>query len=656
MLRQSPPAFFTVKKTTPETKTDRGYLAGHCRQAFCYYRVMNSALFSAPNMQALAATCRPAAQWLSHMSPDISPLLAAMGKNSHGMTDLQLPDGRYLFDAAPPAVCYGKWIPDSAHRKDSGPAADRHNLARSATVVIGCNVGYGLVHLVDNTPDTHKILLLEPDAAMLALCLSQSDFSPFIRSGKLTVLPPDRTVVHDIIRRLDVQYLFGSIHLRADLPSQQISPLYAEWANIVHGMMDSFGLEMLTLRKVQDTMVSNELANFRTALRNGSLNPLENMLRGLPALIVGAGPSLESNGPVIAPHTADAVIATSLQALPACRKAGIKPHFCLAIDWGEVMTAVYNRLDNEWAADIPLIYSTKTRHEVVARYPGPALPLWTVGGLATFIGGSGDLVLEAGSNVNVAIVRLLYWAGVRRFTLLGQDLGWKGDRSHASGHHATMLRSHQAARDIDGNPIRTDNKFLAAARELEQDFRIHTDIEAYNIYGGGLPIHGAANITAQDALDNNLLQARGASLDKLRLALQQAMIPCNQPAWEPREEQWRSSLRHVQRRLEKLLRKAARNHDDITATLRQVHAFLRQDPLYLPYLYNEIMDIAGMGLGRLRYGPADLKAFKDIVRRVLHKVRHMDSVLCTPAHDSCVPVSAASSASGGSVRPQAQTL
>lgn len=596
----------------------------------------------------MIATSRPAAEWLSRVSPDIDPLLARMGKNRWEMVDMQMPEGGYLFDAAPPAMCYSSWIPKEAHTKDSGPGSDRNSLSRSATVIIGCNVGYGLVHVINNTPDSHKIVLLEPDAAMLALCFSQSDFSPYIRSGKLTVLPPDRVVVNDILRRLDVQYLFGSVHLRIDLPSQQISPAYSEWGGIVKGMLDNFGLEMVTLRNVQDVMVSNELDNFRTALRNGSLNPLEGKLRDIPALIVGAGPSLSVNGPVIAAADKQTVIATSLQAMPACQRVGIKPHFCVAIDWGAVLMGVYDRLDKEWAADIPLIYSTKIRNEVVASYPGPTIPLWTVGGLATFIGGNGDLVLEAGSNVNVAILRLLYWAGARKFALLGQDLGWNADRSHAEGHPTTMLKIQQPARDRFGNTISTNKKFLAAARELEQDFRTHNDIEAYNIYGGGLPINGASYITPQEACEKGILKAPEEYAGKLRLALQQAMVPCSQPFWEPREEQWRTSLRHVQRKLEKLLKKPAKNHVEITGTLKQVHEFLRQDPLYLPYLYNEIMDVAGIGYGRYHYGPTDLKAFKEVVKKVLKKVQRMDSVLCSAPRQAEAPVhSAAQLITGG---------
>jgi hypothetical protein len=59
-----------------------------------------------------------------------------------------------------------------------------------------------------------------------------------------------------------------------------------------------------------------------------------------------------------------------------------------------------------------------------------------------------------------------------------------------------------------------------------------------------------------------------------------------------------------------------------------VHIFLRQNPLYLPYLYNEIMDVAGLAQTRTRYVFKDQSEFKGIMKRVMQKTREMDRVLC----------------------------
>ncbi len=87
------------------------------------------------------------------------------------------------------------------------------------------------------------------------------------------------------------------------------------------------------------------------------------------AVILGAGPSLAKFGPELAKNPGQAVFTTSLQGLPAVHKAGIKPHFCIGIDYNASMGRVYQQLDHEWAKDIPLIYSTKLDHEVLAAYP-----------------------------------------------------------------------------------------------------------------------------------------------------------------------------------------------------------------------------------------------------------------------------------------------
>ncbi len=55
----------------------------------------------------------------------------------------------------------------------------------SATIIVGCNVGYGVNQVLMNTPDTHKVIVSEPNPEMLLACLGQTDYRPFMKAGKL---------------------------------------------------------------------------------------------------------------------------------------------------------------------------------------------------------------------------------------------------------------------------------------------------------------------------------------------------------------------------------------------------------------------------------------------------------------------------------------
>ncbi len=557
-------------------------------------------------------------RWLADAGLDPEAVIDKIVPNERwGRLDYRLEKGGTLFAGFHPDMVYRDWAPvDDSHA--------------SASVLVGVNLGYGLNHVLTNTSDRHKVIVVEPDPAMLLACLGQSDYSPFMKVGKVEFLPPDREALAQAVRGLDVRFLFGSIHLRLDLPSRQISGEYALWGRICQELLENATVEYATLRRKQDVMVGNELANFQRAMTEGGVERLQGMAKGLPAVILGAGPSLGEIGPELAEAPGCALYATALQTLPVLQEMGIKPHFCMAIDYSEGMRRLYDRLDTEWAADIPLIYSTKLNPEVLARYPGPTIPMWTLGGMATYLVGDSGFVLDAAGNVSVALLRFLAWCGVERIILAGQDFGWQGDSTHVRGHHSAGHKATYKTVEIknrDGETLHSSMSILTALRDMERDIE-SISLPVYNIYGGGAVINGSRHVTLEEAHDKGLLASTPGALDRFKGTLGTVGTPSPWPHVSPLSHEWATSLRSVQKRLDKLFKKAERNQVEIHRAFTEVHIFLRQNPLYLPYLYNEIMDVAGLAQTRIRYVFKDQSEFKGIMKRVLQKTREMDRVLC----------------------------
>uniref|UniRef100_B8DJH2 6-hydroxymethylpterin diphosphokinase MptE-like domain-containing protein n=1 Tax=Nitratidesulfovibrio vulgaris (strain DSM 19637 / Miyazaki F) TaxID=883 RepID=B8DJH2_NITV9 len=581
---------------------------------------MNHTQFLADNTKALTAAQPQVAAWLAANAPAPETLAPRLRLNRWNMLDVELEDGRRLFDAFPPQFAYRSWPPTE-------------QAERSGTIIVGANLGYGINHMLEQTPPRHRLLVVEPDPAMLSLCLGLTDYRPFIESGRLTFVAPQFDALVAAVRGCDKQFLFGRILLQADLPSQQIGPAYAHWTRICREQLDALSVELSTLRRAQDVMVGNELSNFRRALADGDMKSLRGALGGLPAVIAGAGPSLAASAPAVARLEHRALVTAALQTLPAMQAVGIRPHLALCIDYSDGIFRVYDRLDPEWARHVPLIYSTKVQPEVVRRYPGPTLPLWTVGGMATFIAGKDDLVLDAAGNVSVALLRLLHWMGAGRMVLAGQDFGWRGEASHATGHHAAAITV--GTLDLPGRdgPVRSTLPYATALLDMEQDIRT-LQLDVVNLYGGGALIRGARAIAPDDLnrelpppADGGNASGDADILAVFRQRLDAAMTPCEQPLFAPRLPQWRTSLRNAQKRLETLFRKPERHGAEIVEMLGRVHFFLRQDPICTPYLYNEIMDVSGLVHGRDRFGLPQMTEFRQIARRVLDKIRRIDEVM-----------------------------
>jgi len=573
-------------------------------------------MFLNDNIKALIAAKAPVAAWLAQLGTDPTQVYERVFRNKVNLLDWRMEDGHGLYEKLPPPLLYEAWRP-----KDKAEGG--------ATVIVGAGLGYGINHVLTGTPPSHKILVVEPMPEMLLACLGQTDYRPFIASGQLSFLPPDPTVVEKAIAGLDVSFLFSRINLHSDLACKQMSPLYAQATLMVKAKLESLSVELSTLRHKQEVMVGNELHNYARAMDGGSLVRVQGMARGLTAVVLGAGPSLAKFAPDLLALRDRAFFVTALQTLPALERLGLKPDLCLAIDFNPGMVDPINNLhDRAFAADIPFIYSTKMNPAVMDGYPGPMIPLWTQGGIGTFVLKDQELVLDAGGNVGVTLVRFLSWAGAKRFILVGQDFAWQGATTHAAGHHSAARphtfcpREDVKLKNLYGEEIFTHLGFLAAKRDIEKDIAA-TKIPVYNLYGGGIVIRGATNIDMAALRDQNLIASEG-SKEAFLDALHRAARPRVRPIFTPRAPQWAMSLKNVGHRLDKLFRKADKHQQEIRHILSQILVFLKQDPLYLPYLYNEIMDIAGLVQTHAHYGVKELTIFKDVKKRVLRKIKEMD--------------------------------
>lgn len=571
--------------------------------------------FLEKNLGCMTAAGHPVAAWLKKNESRLTALREQIYFNNWGVMDIPISGGQGIFNSMPPAAFYREWV------RLEKPET-------SATIVVGSNLGYGLNTLLQQLPESHKVVVIEPDPARLGACLGMTDYTPFFESRRLFFLPPDKELFLDILQYMDLQVFFGSIYLRVDVPSQQFGPEYSHWGRIFREMLEDFTVEMSTLRRRQDEMVGNEIANYERAFNDGSVMRLANSAQGLSAVILGAGPSLKDFASGLKECTSHALFTAGLQTMPALKKLGLKPHLCMALDYSRGMLRIYDRLDREWAKDVPLLYSTKVLPEVVDNYPGPTIPFWTVGGLATSVLKEREYVLDAGGNVSVALMRLLAWFGVSSFLLAGQDFSWKGESSHAEGHHSANKkkydpRKHIKLKNLEGEEIITTSPYMAAMRDMERD-AAGLGIPVYNLYGGGVNIRGAKPVSLDDAFVKGLLASAPGSMERFTTALAAARQPAAKPVFDRRAPKWSSSIKNAGKRLEKLFKRPEKNQQEIHELMEHMHIFLRQDPLYAPYLYNEIIDMAGLSRAKSRYAREDLSKFSKVTKRALAKIREVD--------------------------------
>ena len=128
--------------------------------------------FLKANLEVLEQYNPALMDWLKSNVPDMNGIASRLIRNSRGMIDWPLPSGLGLFESLNPHQLYRNWVVerDADHR---------------ASIIIGCNLGYGINYLLSNTPDRHKVLVIEPNPEMLVACLSQTDYRRYLLDNPL---------------------------------------------------------------------------------------------------------------------------------------------------------------------------------------------------------------------------------------------------------------------------------------------------------------------------------------------------------------------------------------------------------------------------------------------------------------------------------------
>ena len=187
-------------------------------------------------------------------------------------------------------------------------------------------------------------------------------------------------------------------------------------------------------------LFENFLHNLKILPHSFYANRLEGKFRGIPAVICGAGPSLQSALPLLKTIEKKALVIGGGSTLAALTSQGIAPHFGVAIDPN---LEEFRRLKNSFHFEVPFLYSTRLFPECFQTCNGPfgymrsgiggVLELWIEEALEL----TGSLVGQELDSEALSVTSIcLAWAqflGCNPIFLTGVDLAYTGNSRYASG-------------------------------------------------------------------------------------------------------------------------------------------------------------------------------------------------------------------------------
>lgn len=261
--------------------------------------------------------------------------------------------------------------------------------------------------------------------------------------------------------------------------------------------------------------------------------------QGVPAIICGAGPSLDKNIDIVASLQDRALIFAGGTAMNAVNARGIVPHFGVGIDPNPDH---YARLLMNQAYEAPFLYMSRMLHSALKMVHGERV--FVTGSSGYDIGrwveeklGIEGEAIDAGYNVLNFSLSIAKSMGCNPLILVGVDLAYSQDRSYASGivshpihdrrRHFSTKSSAEALlqkKDIFGNPVRTLWKWVGESFWYTKFAGQNPDVLIVNATEGGIGFPGIENMTLAEVSERYLTKTYDVA-SMVHGAIQKSRMP-----------------------------------------------------------------------------------------------------------------------------------
>lgn len=404
------------------------------------------------------------------------------------------------------------------------------------------------------------------------LIFLSDDFSQFLQIEEAHEILLDPQVVCEAPQEIDAlaeRFPFSFVEMVC-LPSLKTKKFQSLRLQLLRKTTLSYAIHLDRLHGYQP--FTNFIQNLKQIPHSFYANGLKGCFSGIPAVVCGAGPSLQKAIPYLKELEEKALLIAGGSTLAALSSQGVTPHFGMAIDPN---LEEFRRLKNSFAFEVPFLYSTRVFPAVFQTCNGP------FGYMRSGIGGLLELWIEEElgladpllgthlSSESISVTAIcLAWAeflGCNPIVLSGVDLAYTNNKHYAEGvdrgeelELIAGLKKNTAdkiikKKDRKGRPVFTAVRWLMESSSISHFAKMHPEVTFINTTDGGIEIPEIA----YEPLEK--VAAEWARMD-LRKKVRDAIFRSNMPIGSEeiiknKLEELSSSLGRVISHLEVLVKK-----------------------------------------------------------------------------------------------------
>lgn len=368
--------------------------------------------------------------------------------------------------------------------------------------------------IIEKTSDGTRILVIEKNPYVMKYQFQHENLEELIKSNKLVISAgEDKILEYVIVACMGADWENLAQNLTAiSMPNYSV---YGEFrSKCLRKIANSILVEIRSLgNSLPDVMkgVTNNYKNVDACIYANGIEELKGQFKGIPGIVVGAGPSLDKNLKLLKQAEGRAVIITTDASMRACERMNVKPDAIASIERDEPTYRHFYK-DRIFDKDMVLVGPGLLWPDILKEYPGKkVLMSKTASGTdnwwAQFFPQMEHLMM--GFSCSTVAHAVLDQMGCEPIIHIGQDLALTGNKRHSENskvfknndvNEVSEEEWEASAEDIYGNQIRTTDT-LNLFRHTMEDMILASGKEVIDATEGGAKIKGTKIMTFQEAID-----------------------------------------------------------------------------------------------------------------------------------------------------------
>jgi hypothetical protein len=329
----------------------------------------------------------------------------------------------------PTALLNGKFL-HSPRDPVTEAARATEQMARrepACAVILGFGLGYQTEALLATTESMH-IIVFEPEDEVSAELREARDVTAVRASGRLTWCETVPELEESLVNHAAAGFEVLSLQARRGADPE----LYNQADRALAAFRSRVEINSNTLVRFGRLWVRNLCRNVGALAAGIPVTRLEGIFRGLPGILLAAGPGLDQILHYLPDLSERMVVVAVDTAVRACRDRGVQPDIAVVVDpqyWNA------RHLDRVDPSTTLLVGESSTHPSVFAHFSAPPVfcsSLFPLGReLESVLGPMGNL--GTGGSVSTTAWDLLRLLGCEPVYLAGLDLGFPNGRTHFRG-------------------------------------------------------------------------------------------------------------------------------------------------------------------------------------------------------------------------------